>query len=103
MILFFGIAWIIVTVIAWRRGWKEKSLSPFAVSFVIGFADNWFEWGIFGTPLHSIISWSLFGWLIYMAIKKPKVSKSNKTQINEFLHEPTWSDKFWAALKRYFG
>ena len=83
MILFFIIAWIGLTIIAWRKGWKEKSLQPFGASVLIGMCDSFFEWGIFGTPLHQIISWSLFGWLIYMAIKKPKASKSNKNKEEE--------------------
>jgi len=72
MIVFFLIVWGIFTVLAWKKGWKERSLKPFVISFAIGFFDSIFEFGISGTSLHTFISICLFIWLVYMTFTKPK-------------------------------
>jgi uncharacterized membrane protein YfcA len=75
MIVLFLILWAVCTIIAWRKGWKEKSLKPFGVGFLIGFCDGIFGWGLSGTPLHIFISICLFIWLLYMMFTGPKVRK----------------------------
>jgi len=86
MIVFFLFLWGIFTILAWKKGWKEKALRPFVIGFVIGFfSDKLSRAGIFewGSPftwwqgtllelLHFVISICLFVWLIYMTFTKPK-------------------------------
>ncbi|MBA7621293.1 hypothetical protein ES703_28652 [subsurface metagenome] len=78
MIVFFLFLWGIFTILAWKKGWKERALRPFVIGFVIRFFSDKlsragiFEWELSGTLLHSIISICLFVWLIYMTFTKPK-------------------------------
>ena len=72
MIIFGLILWGIFTALAWKKGWKEKSLRPFGICFIFGFLDGMFEWAITGTPLNDLVSFGLFAWLIYMTFTKPK-------------------------------
>jgi len=71
------IAEIILTIFAWKAGWKWLALIPVGVAFLIGF--------VIGTQLDSTasltgLSWfSLFdvaviGILIFMIVKKRKVT-----------------------------
>ena len=69
--------WIVLTIIAWRRGWKWLALCPWALSFCIGFCGGWF----YGEDFMQMgfakgVSTCCFIWLICMALfKKPKARK----------------------------
>ena len=75
------IAEIILTIFAWKAGWKWLALIPIGVAFLIGF--------VIGTQLDSTtsltgLSWfSLFdvaviGILIFMIVKKRNKNEENE-------------------------
>ena len=71
------IAEIILTIIAWRKGWKARALLPMTIALgfgiIIGLAlaasDGSIEDAM---PLCAVIELVCFSGLIYMAARKPK-------------------------------
>ena len=66
---------LILTIIAWRRGWRWKALYPLAVGFGVAYLDTWFG---FVESLGLLISIVLIVWLLYMVIARPKFLKEQR-------------------------
>lgn len=88
---------IILTIIAWIRGWKWKSLIPVGIVLGIGFIVGLIM-GVQGYSAHDIenISWlpvmELFGFIamLIMAIVPPKeVREANKLKRQNKKNETT--------------
>jgi hypothetical protein len=75
----FLLAEIILTIIAWTKGWKWRSLIPLAVGVFLGITLG-FLWVLFGgdpespsvTGIGIILDLILIGFLVYMVSKPPK-------------------------------
>lgn len=77
---------IILTIIAWRKGWKWLSLVPMAMPIIIGFFTG-VGIGLSGGSVDEIPGFMIIFdiiaviALIIMCFKSPK-SKSNETSLN---------------------
>ena len=63
---------LILTIIAWRKGWKWKALYPLGVSFGFGYLGSWFA---FMDVIAAPIGLCLFVWLVGLALTRPKPLK----------------------------
>ena len=76
---------IILTIFAWRNGWKWLSLIPMGISFLIGLSVG-IGIGVSGgsvntpVPILSIVDLGAIIALIVMVCKKPK-SQANETKV----------------------
>lgn len=73
------IAQIILTVVAWNKGWKWHSLAPMAIAFFTGFMVG-FSGGEIGQAAFIIDLMALVA-LIVMSTNKPK-QKNNDNKID---------------------
>ena len=63
---------LILTIIAWRRGWKWKALYPFGVSCGVGYFASWFS---FIDAIAAPIALCLMVWLVGLALTRPESLK----------------------------
>jgi hypothetical protein len=69
---------IILTVVAWRRGWKVKALLPIGIGAVLAFGIG-LPAALAGIPKHDIlmplllIDLGMFVSLVVMIFRKPKL------------------------------
>jgi len=69
---------IILTVVAWKRGWKVKSLLPIGIGVVLAFGIG-LPAALAGIPKHDIlmplllIDLGMFVSLVVMIFRKPKL------------------------------
>jgi hypothetical protein len=82
------IAEIILTIFAWRKGWKWLSLIPLGTGMFTGFLIG-FAVGSSGGNLDAargvgvLLDFVIIGVLIYMVIKGPKSTSGNENTLSQ--------------------
>jgi hypothetical protein len=70
---------IILAALAWRKGWKKKSLWPVICLFIISALDWAVQNALSDIPGFSLIVGIIFvAWSVYMALIPPRATKGKK-------------------------